>query len=161
MDEATALVLLGEASDALIEGVRTALPAWAARSADFLLSAWDGLDADRRGEVRSAAREAGERAAERIAAELAELLALDPAEQRATPAEIIRSAVAEPTEVLAAAGLPDVVRDPFDERAWPDDRFGLVPRTLRDLDPDLAAVHFAWGIAKTAVLRARVADRPR
>jgi hypothetical protein len=54
-----------------------------------------------------------------------------------------------------------VVRDPFDERAWPDDRFGLVPRTLRDLDPDLAAVHFAWGIAKAAVLRARVADRPR
>lgn len=161
MDEATALVLLGEASAALIEGVRTALPAWAARSADFLLSAWDGLDAARRGEVRSAAREAGERAAERIAGELAELLALDPAEQRATPAEIIRSAVAEPTEVLAAAGMPDVVRDPFDERAWPDDRFGLVPRTLRDLDPDLAAVHFAWGIAKAAVLRARVADRPR
>jgi hypothetical protein len=161
MDEATALVLLGEASDALIEGVRTALPAWATRSADLLLSAWDGLDADRRSEVRSAAREAGERAAGRVAGELADLLALDPAEQRATPAEIIRSAVAEPTEVLAAAGMPDVVRDPFDERAWPDDRFGLVPRTLRDLDPDLAAVHFAWGIAKAAVLRARVADRPR
>ena len=157
MDEATALVLLGEASAALIEGARTALPAWAARSADYLLSAWDGLDADRRGEVRSAAREAGERAARRVAGELADLLALDPAEQRATPAEIIRSAVAEPTEVLAAAGMPDVVRDPFDERAWPDDRFGLVPRTLRDLDPDLAAVHFAWGIAKAAVLRARAA----
>ena len=161
MDEATALVLLGEASGALIDGVRTAIPAWAARSAEFLLSAWDGLDADRRREVEAAAREAGERAAGRVAAELGELLALDPAEQRATPAEIIRSAVAEPTEVLAAAGLPDVVRDPFDERAWPDDRFGLVPRTLRDLDPDLAAVHFAWGIAKAAVLRARVADRPR
>ena len=161
MDEGSALVLLGEASEALIEGVRTALPDWAARSADFLLSAWDGLDADRRGEVRNAAREAGERAAERVAGELAELLALDPAEQRATPAEIIRSAVAEPTEVLAAAGMPDVVRDPFDERAWPDDRFGLVPRTLRDLDPDLAAVHFAWGIAKSAVLRARAAGPPR
>jgi hypothetical protein len=161
MDEGTALVLLGEASEALIEGVRAALPAWAARSADFLLSAWDGLDADRRREVRTAAREAGERAAGRVAGELAELLALDPAEQRATPAEIIRSAVAEPTEVLVAAGMPDVVRDPFDERAWPDDRFGLVPRTLRELDPDLAAVHFAWGIAKTAVLRARAAEPPR
>ena len=45
--------------------------------------------------------------------------------------------------------------DAFDERSWPDDRFGLVPRTLRDLDPDLAAVHFAWGVAKAAVLRAR------
>jgi hypothetical protein len=73
--------------------------------------------------------------------------------------------VVEPTAVLAAAGMPDVVRDPFDERAWPEDRFGLVPRTLRDLDPDLAAVHFAWGIAKAAVLRARAGtgnpDQPR
>jgi hypothetical protein len=94
-----------------------------------------------------------------VAGELGELLALDPTDQRATPAEIIRSAVAEPTAVLAAVGMPDVVRDPFDERAWPEDRFGLVPRTLRDLDPDLAAVHFAWGIAKAAVLRAR-ASRP-
>ena len=103
----------------------------------------------------AAAREAGERAARRVAAELRDLLALDPAEQRATPLEIIRSAVAEPTAVLAAAGMPDVVRDPFEEQAWPDDRFGLVPRTLRDLDADLAAVHFAWGIAKAALLRAR------
>ena len=63
--------------------------------------------------------------------------------------------MAEPTAVLAAAGMPDVVRDPFEEQAWPDDRFGLVPRTLRDLDADLAAVHFAWGIAKAALLRAR------
>lgn len=161
MDEATALQLLDEASAALIEGVRVALPAWAHRSADLLLGAWGGLDTDRRREVGAAAREAGKLAAERVAGELGELLALDPAEQRATPAEIIRSAVAEPTAVLAAAGMPDVVRDPFDERAWPDDRFGLVPRTLRDLDPDLAAVHFAWGIAKAAVLRARVAERPR
>lgn len=155
MDEATALLRLGEASEALITGVGTALPAWATRSADLLLTAWGGLDADRRREVVAAAGEAGEQAARRVAAELRDLLALDPAEQRATPLEIIRSAVAEPTAVLAAAGLPDVVRDPFEERAWPDDRFGLVPRTLRDLDPDLAAIHFAWGVAKAALLRAR------
>jgi len=156
MDEATALQRLEEASAALIDGVRVAIPAWAGRSAAFLLSAWGGLDAGRKGEVVTEAREAGERAAGRVAAELAGLLALDPGEQRATPLEIIRSAVAEPTEVLVAAGMPDVVRDPFDERAWPEDRFGLVPRTVRDLDEDLAAVHFAWGIAKAAVLRARV-----
>jgi hypothetical protein len=101
------------------------------------------------------ARQAGEQAALRVTAELRDLLAVDPAEQRATPLEIIRGAVAEPTAVLAGAGVPDVVRDPFEERAWPDDRFGLVPRTLRDLDPDLAAIHFAWGIAKAALLRAR------
>ncbi len=107
------------------------------------------------------AREAGERAARRVSAELGALLAVDPADQRATPLQVIRTAVVEPTAVLAAAGLPDVVRDPFDERSWPDDRFGLVPRTLKDLDLDLAAVHFAWGVAKAAVLRARAGGRPR
>jgi len=160
MDEATALERLDEAAAALIEGVRRAVPAWVTRSADHLMTAWGGLDADRRREVVVAAREAGERAARRVAAELRDLLALDPAEQRATPLEIIRSAVAEPTAVLAAAGVPDVVRDPFEERAWPDDRFGLVPRTLRDLDPDLAAIHFAWGIAKASLLRARARSGP-
>jgi hypothetical protein len=158
MDEATAAQRLTEAAEALIVGVGSALPTWAARAAGTLLTAWGGLDADRRREVMAAAGEAGELAARRVAAELHDLLALDPAEQRATPLEIIRSAVAEPTAVLAAAGLPDVVRDPFEERAWPDDRFGLVPRTLRDLDPDLAAIHFAWGIAKAALLRARAAS---
>jgi hypothetical protein len=155
IDEDTALARLGEASEALIDGVGAALPAWAARSADFLLAAWGGLDAERQREAVASAEGAGGQAAQRVAGELRELLALDPAEQRATPLEIIRGAVAEPTAVLAAAGLPDVVRDPFEERAWPDDRFGLVPRTLRDLDPDLAAIHFAWGIAKAALLRAR------
>jgi hypothetical protein len=155
MDEPTALLRLAEASEALIDGLGAALPAWAEQAADTLLIAWGRVDGDRRRQVVADAREAGERAARRVADELRVLLALDPAEQPATPLEVIRGAVAEPTEVLAAAGLPDVVRDPFEERAWPDDRFGLVPRTLRDLDPDLAAVHFAWGIAKAALLRAR------
>jgi hypothetical protein len=145
------------AGDALVEGVHRALPDWAGRSADTVLVAWGRLDADQRRRVGADAHQAGERAAVRVARELRQLLALDPAEQRATPLEIIRSAVTEPTVVLAAAGMPDVVRDEFDERSWPDDRFGLVPRTLRDLDPDLAAIHFAWGVSKAAVLRARAA----
>ncbi|HKY75713.1 MAG TPA: hypothetical protein VJS45_06220 [Acidimicrobiia bacterium] len=162
MDEATATERLAEAAEALIDGVGVALPAWAERAAGTLLTAWGGVDAGRRREVVAAARQAGERAARRVADELRDLLALDPAEQRATPLEVIRGAVVEPTEVLVAAGLPDVVRDPFEERAWPGDRFGLVPRTLRDLDPDLAATHFAWGVAKAAVLRARAgrSERP-
>ncbi len=68
----------------------------------------------------------------------------------------MRTAYREPTAVLAAAGIPAVQRDAFDERAWPDDRYGLVPHTLGDLgDPDLAPLHLAWGMAKSAVLRAR------
>jgi hypothetical protein len=153
--EDVARARLEEASTALLDGVGRALPPWAARTADTLLSAWGAVDPERQREVVAAVRAAGEVAARRVAAELAELFARDPGQQRATPLEIIRTAVVEPTAVLAEAGMPDVVRDPFEERAWPRDRFGLVPRTLRDLDPDLAAVHFAWGVAKAAVLRAR------
>jgi len=158
LDEATALLRLREASEALVAGVGSALPAWAARVVDDLLTAWGRLSAEEHQAAVAAARDAGERSADRVAAELRQLVSLDPTEQRATPLEIIRTAVVEPTAVLEDAGVPDVVRDPFDERAWPADRFGLVPRTLRDVDPDLAAVHFAWGIAKAAVLRARSRD---
>jgi hypothetical protein len=153
--------LLRTASEVLVEGVERALPAWAVRSVDGLLADWGRLDADRRRAVVEEARAAGERAAVRVAGELAALLALDPAEQRATPLEVIRTAVVEPTAVLAAAGMPDVVRDEFDERSWPEDRFGLVPRTVKALDEDLGAVHFAWGVAKAAVLRARAGESPR
>ena len=89
----------------------------------------------------------------RVVARLRELFADDPAAQIATPLEIVRSAYREPTSVLEVAAVPPVERDAFDERAWPDDRYGLVPRTLGDLgDPDLAPLMLAWGMAKAAVL---------
>jgi hypothetical protein len=146
---------MGEAAAAMVAGVERAVPVWVRREVARLLAAWGGLDPVAVQEVLEQADAAGAVAARRVASELAGLLALDPAEQRATPLQIIRGAVAEPAAVLAAAGVPEVVRDEFEERAWPEDRYGLVPRTLRDLDPDLAAVHFAWGLSKAEVLRAR------
>ncbi len=144
---------LAEASDALVAGIRQALPDWARREVARLLSAWGRCSPEEVTATVAAAATAGERCAARVADELERLFAQDPAEQHATPLEILRTAVREPTAVLAAAGLPDVVRDHFAESAWPDDRYDLVPRTFRDLDPDLAAVHFAWGMAKAQVLR--------
>jgi hypothetical protein len=64
--------------------------------------------------------------------------------------------VAAPTEVLRNAGVPGVVRDAFEERAFPHDDYDLSPRTLGDLgDPELGPLLLAWGLAKAAVLRAR------
>ena len=148
-----------EAAAAMVAGVERAVPGWAQREVDRLLGAWGGLEPGRRAVVLQEAGRAGAAAGRRVADELRALLSLDPQEQAATPLEIVRSAVREPTAVLAAAGVPDVVRDEFEERAWPGDRFGLVPRTMRDLDGDLAAVHFAWGMAKAEVLRIRRARR--
>ena len=153
--EETALARLAEAAEAMVGGVESALSQWAVREVSRILAAWGRLPADTVEATRVAAAEAGAAAGRRVAAELAELLAADPDEQRSTPLEIVRTAVAEPTAVLQAAGVPEVVRDEFAERTWPHDVYGLVPRTMRDLDEDLAAVHFAWGLARATLHRAR------
>jgi hypothetical protein len=91
-----------------------------------------------------------------VSAALADLFAAAAIQQTATPLEIVRTAYREPTALLVALGVPAVVRDEFDERAWPDDRYGLVPRSLGDLgDDELAPLHLAWGIAKAAVIRSQ------
>jgi hypothetical protein len=124
-----------------------------------ILDAWGKADDATRTKAAEDAVVAGRAAAARVTGELRVLFALDAAEQRRTPLEIVRTAVREPSEVLERAGVPPVVRDAFDERAWPDDRYGLVPRTLGDLgETDLGPLQLAWGLAKTKVLRARAGD---
>jgi hypothetical protein len=160
--EARGLAMLAETGAAIIAGVAREAPGWVIASVGRLLDAWGRADDATRARAMEAAGLAGEGAARRVGERLAALLATDPSEQRATPLEIVRTLYEEPTEILIAAGVPPVVRDPFDERAWPDDRYDLVPRTLGDLgDPDLGPLHLAWGMAKAAVLRARAGEIPR
>jgi len=148
---------LAQASTAIVGGVERELPGWVQRQVAFILDAWGRLDPVARADADRAAGDAGREATARVVTRLRELFSTDPGAQTATPLEIVRSAYREPTAVLEAAGIPAVERDAFDERAWPDDRYGLVPRTLGDLgDPDLAPLMLAWGMAKAAVLRARV-----
>ena len=155
-DEARALARLDETCAAIVAGVERQVPGWARAHVERLLDAWGHARADARVRAEAQTAEAGAAAARRIVAELRALFAMDPQQQQATPLEVVRTAYREPTEVLAAAGVPPIVRDEFDERAWPDDVYGLVPRTLGDLgDPELAPLHLAWGMAKATVLRAR------
>jgi hypothetical protein len=155
-DEARALARLDEMGAAIVAGVERQVPGWARAQIDRLLDAWRRAPADARVRAEAQSAQAGAAAARRIVAELRALFAVDPAQQQATPLEVVRTAYREPTAVLAAAGVPPIVRDEFDERAWPDDDYGLVPRTLGDLgDPELAPLHLAWGMAKATVIRAR------
>jgi len=155
-DEERGLRLLAEAGDAIVAGVERELPGWARRQVTRILDAWGRTEPEARARAERAAFDAGDAAAVRVVGELRILLATDPSAQTATPLEIVRSAYREPTAVLEAAGVPPVERDEFDERTWPDDRYGLVIATLGDLgDDDLAPLHFAWGMAKATVLRAR------
>jgi len=147
---------LREAGEAILAGVERCLPGWVEAQVERLLDAWGRAEPGVRTRAKAEAAAAGARAATRVSAELRALFTVDPVAQRAAPLEIVRRAYREPTAVLVAAGVPAVVRDPFDERAWPDDRYGLVVRNLGDLgDPDLAPLHLVWGVAKAAVLRSR------
>ena len=154
--EAAALTRLRTAGEFIVAGVERCVPDWVVTHVRRILDAWGRADASTRDRADEDARVAGRQAADRLTRELRALLALDATDQRSTPLEVVRTAVREPTRVLEAAGVPPVVRDDFDERAFPDDRYGLVPRTLGDLgDASLAPLHLEWGMAKAAVLRAR------
>jgi hypothetical protein len=72
----------------------------------------------------------------------------------------VRTAVREPSVVLADVGIPPVVRDEFEERSFPDDRYGLAPRTFADLDEQLGPMQLVWGVAKAAVLHPPPPARP-
>jgi hypothetical protein len=145
---------LDEAGAAIVVGVERTLPAWVEAQVARILDAYGRAHPAANLRARVAAVEAGTAATARVASFLRALFALDPADQRATPLEIVRTAYREPTAILRAAGVPPVEREAFDERAWPDDDYGLVPRTLGDLgDGDLAPLQLVWGMAKATALR--------
>ncbi len=137
--------MLADAGGALADAVLAALPAWAERSVRDLLVAWQG-SADP-GLVARAGEE-GLRAAAEVGPELRRLLAEDVDRQWANPLAVVRRAVAFPAAVLRDAGVPAVVRDEYDEAHFPEDVYGLTPRTFTDLDPSLREVALVWGAAK-------------
>lgn len=156
-EEALGLEALRATGEAIAAGVARELPGWVSAQVERILDAWGRADDAARARARAAARDVGPEAAARVGRELEGLFAVDPAQHRSTPLAIVRTAYREPTVILGAIGVPDVVRDPFDKRTLPEDRYDLAPRTLGDLgDPQLAPLHLAWGVAKARVLRARV-----
>src|SRR5438105_10741514 len=103
---------MDEYSRSLLDQVRQVLPQWVEREVARIMVAWRG---DMPREVADNARLAGERAGADIGSELMQLLELDIDEQRTNPLSVLRHAVRYPTEVLRAAGVPEVQRTEFDE----------------------------------------------
>jgi hypothetical protein len=137
-----------EYANALADAVEEALPGWVCRSVERILIAYAGA-ADPA--VMAEAAAAGVRAVDEVMPRLRALLAADIDDQRTNPLSILRGAVRYPTEVLRAAGIPAVVRDQFDEQAFPDDDYGLTPASFADVDPSLHEPGLAWGAAKAHV----------
>ena len=138
---------------ALAEAIEAALPQWVVRSVEGRWRDWKGTDAGP--DLLDAARDAGERARREIGSTVRELLEQDVDEQRANPLALVRRAVSYPTDVLRVAGVPPVVRDEFDERAFPEDVYALTPASFADVDPTLHEPGLLWGAAKAHAHLAR------
>ncbi|MEZ5181662.1 MAG: hypothetical protein R2702_07290 [Acidimicrobiales bacterium] len=149
---------LARHATALADGIERALPGWTEAAVARIADAWrPGLARELAGEAAAAGRAAVADVAPRVRA----LLAADVDAQAQGPLALVREAVRHPTAVLAAAGVGPVVRDEFDERAFPDDVYGLAPAAFADLDPALGELGLVWGAAKAhVVLRRRRAAPP-
>ncbi len=148
--------MMSEAAALLVDGVERLGAAWVVRAVTFIVDAYDRLDAPAREHTLEAAHAIGPAAAARVASDLRALFVLDPADQHATPLEIIRTLRYEVTGVLEAAGIPAVERDQYETRAFPDDMYGIVPKSVAELgDDELGGALIAWGMSKARVLRER------
>lgn len=151
-DPADAAALRGYAA-ALADAVVGALPGWVEGAVVQRYEAWAGETAPPA--LIDDARLAGRRAVDDVEPRLRELLATDVDAQRTNPLAILRSAVGHPTQVLAAAGVPPVVRDAQAERLFPDDAYDLSPAAFGDLHPSVHEPGLVWGAAKAHVILAR------
>jgi hypothetical protein len=152
------LAMMTASGETLVAGIEARGAPYVQQRAIDVLDAWGRVPADARDGAVERLGTAATNASRRVANELRALLASDPARQTRTPLEIVRTLRREPSDTLAALGVPAIVRDVFEERALPDDPYGLAPRTLVDLgDADLGPMLLAWGVGKATVLRARAA----
>ena len=133
---------LEEHGAALADAVAAAIPGWVRRSVARFAP---GLDTEDAG--RTAAADVGPR--------LRALLTADVDEQRGNPLAIVRDAVRYPTAVLRDAGIEAPVRSRFDAEHFPDDPYGLVPMTWRDVDESLHEPGIVWGAHKARAHRLR------
>ena len=138
---------LQRCGEALASALEAALPGWVVRSVEGRWQDWKGATALPAG-PRAEAERAGARAQAEVGEQLRTLLSLDVDEQRVNPLDLVRRAVSYPAAVLRAAGVPEVVRDEFAERAFPDDVYGLAPASFADIDQSLYEPGLEWGAAK-------------
>ncbi len=156
MDDPELVERLAATSAEIVDRVTVALPDWVERSVDRIVSAWGRLDATQMQRVDLEGPALGAAVRDRVVADLVELFSRDPAAQTTTPLAILRGAYREPTGFIAEFDVPGVVRDPFDERTFPNDVYDLAPKAAGDIgDTDLGPVFLAWGLTKAKLLRAR------
>jgi hypothetical protein len=134
-------------SSQLADAVEAALPAWVERCVAKFVPV--------EGELVSRVETIGQQVRDETGGAVRRLLAEDLDDQRTNPLSVIRQGVGAPTELLRSLGVPPVSRDEFDERAFPDDVYALVPASFVDVDPALHEPGLRWGAAKAFVFQQR------
>jgi len=129
---------------ALADAVTATLPGWVVRCVTGFTP-----------ELRAEAESAGAQAAADVGPRLRSLLTADVDDQRVNPLMLVREAVRYPTQVLEDAGVAPPHRSSFDAEHFPDDPYGLVPMTWRDVDESLHDLGIVWGARKAMAHRAR------
>lgn len=146
------LARYAEVCDALVDTVAAVVPGWIEGLVTERVRAWRG-EVDENAQV--AAAQAGVAARDDVVPQLRALVDTDIDEQRANPLALLRAATSHAHAVLADAGVPEVVRDQFAERSFPDDVYDLVPASWDEVDPSLQEIGITWGAAKAHLFKAR------
>jgi hypothetical protein len=122
---------------ALADAVVAALPGWVVRCV-----------VQHAPHLRAEAEAAASGAVAAVEEELRAVLTADVDQQRRNPLAVVRDAVRIPTAVLRAGGVAPPRRSAFDTEHFPDDPYGLVPMTWRDVDELLHEPGIIWGALK-------------
>ena len=102
--------------------------------------------------------EAARAAAGWVRTELAALLATGAEQQRTNPLQLLRSAARFATPVLRDMGVPEPLRDEFEQRAMPEDPYGIGPLAWIDLGEEVHEAGITWGAWKAATIMSRHRD---
>lgn len=86
---------------------------------------------------------------------LFELLTADIDGQRQSPLALLRTLMEPLTDELRRTGAPAVVRDSYDEAAFPNDVYALGPMAWSDFGEEVGEAGLHWGAAKAMAHRQR------
>jgi hypothetical protein len=93
--------------------------------------------------------------AEHVEGPLLDLLTSDMDTQRQSPLALLRLQVSPLTDFLRSIGAQPARRDAYDEAAFPDDVYGVSPKSWTDFGDDVADAGLRWGAAKAMAHRQR------
>lgn len=134
-----------EVTNELVQALESALPEWVIDCVEKISVAWEGQT---RPQLLAEAEQAAKKCYDEVMPDLRALLLTDIDSQFVSPLSVIRKAVSFPTKVLRDNNVPEVNRDEFAIRNFPEDVYDLSPASFGDLNEELHVLGIAWGAAK-------------